>query len=935
MGPRIIFTEDDLAEMVEAYLEFDEFVFDTETVGTITRVVNDKDKAALDPLTNKVIWLSFAGPGRADVIPIGHPHGRLLVRKHTEKYKVPDPKGSVYLRDNPKAGIKAGDIKPITRSRVVDDQFGPPPKQLTPAQVFAALEPLFFSDRRKIGHNLKFDLQTIAKYYDWRMPPGPYGDTVVVQHLLNENLYSFQLEQILHKRYGIEYEQLGAKGVQNFSINKAAVYAIKDSRYTWWLWNDLFPKLEEQNLMGVFRFEMDVLKVLLPMEKQGVNIDRKRLEELGEVLEEDMERCKAQLFREAGKPWDVDAAAAKGWFIYEHLGFEPTEFTKKTHKPSTTAAAIEKFRYKHKMIKVLLHYSDIKKLHSTYVVSLLQHLSDNDKLHANFKQAGTKTGRFSCVSGNTEIMTSRGLFRIEDYVPQQGDLVPTSSGRWMPVARKVKVGKEEVFRVCLANGAFIECTANHRLRTPHGWRRVRDLTPGKKVFHVSVEALLQQPTEHPHRSQGVSSGGQADRRYLGRAVGYDPAEHSLHPGGEPRQGSVQGREGSALLTVQADGEPNGWQEWFTAPQLQGRDQDQGRLPAGQGAGALRVGAQADDGRRSWPQALASPMGGASHQRGEGRQPARQLCFGDKSWASSAARQEVAVARVEPLGAVEVWDLSVVEDQSYWSQGFLSHNCSDPNLQNIPRVTGDPDDRGALIRTMFVAPPGYKLIVADYDQIELRVLAHFSKDPVLLKVFNEGLDPHAMTAAMVLGIDIEEVTKDERQKYGKTINFASVYGAGARRLGEQIGCSKGKAQKFLDKYQEEYAGVYDFSRQAVKVCRQRKPHYVKTLMGRRRRVPDIMHPDNMVRWRAERQTVNSIIQGSAADLIKLAMVRLDDLLTDSPAQLVLSVHDELITLVSDEYVDETIELMEEAMMIDALRVPLTVEAKAGQSWAEAK
>lgn len=263
------------------------------------------------------------------------------------------------------------------------------------------------------------------------------------------------------------------------------------------------------------------------------------------------------------------------------------------------------------------------------------------------------------------------------------------------------------------------------------------------------------------------------------------------------------------------------------------------------------------------------------------------------------------------------------------------SCREPNLQNV----GRPDtELGKLIRGAFIAEPGRKLIVADYDQVELVVLAHFLGQGQLFEGFLRGIDPHTMTAAMVLGKDPADVTKAERQKYGKSINFAVVYGAGDAKVAAMIGCSIEEAREFLAKHEVEFPEIYGFKRFVIDDCRRQRPPHITTLFGRRRNLPGINSRENGLRLYSERQAFNSLIQGSSADIMKSAMVRLH---AGMPCwmKLHLTVHDELVTSAPDDKVEEAKDILLNAMVGpgigDLLRVPLSSDCAIVERWSDAK
>jgi DNA polymerase I-like protein with 3'-5' exonuclease and polymerase domains len=263
------------------------------------------------------------------------------------------------------------------------------------------------------------------------------------------------------------------------------------------------------------------------------------------------------------------------------------------------------------------------------------------------------------------------------------------------------------------------------------------------------------------------------------------------------------------------------------------------------------------------------------------------------------------------------------------------SCREPNLQNV----GRPDtELGKLIRGAFIAEPGRRLIVADYDQIELVVLAHFLGQGQLFEGFLQGIDPHKMTAAMVLGKDPADVTKDERQRFGKSINFAVVYGAGDGKVASMIGCPVKEARAFLEKHEMEFPEIYGFRDYILDDCRSQKPPHIRTLFGRMRRVPGIHSREKGMRLYSERQAFNSLIQGSSADIIKLAMVRLSGTMP-CWMKLHLTVHDELVTSAPVDKVEEGRAILLNAMtgpgIGDLLRVPLKSDCAIVERWSDAK
>ena len=267
-------------------------------------------------------------------------------------------------------------------------------------------------------------------------------------------------------------------------------------------------------------------------------------------------------------------------------------------------------------------------------------------------------------------------------------------------------------------------------------------------------------------------------------------------------------------------------------------------------------------------------------------------------------------------------------QAVAATGRLS--SSDPNLQNIPIRT----EEGRRIRQAFIAPDGYKIVAADYSQVELRIMAHLSGDEGLLTAFKEGKDVHSATAAEVFGVKAEKVTKDQRRK-AKAINFGLIYGMSAFGLAKQLDIGRAEAQEYVDLYFERYPGV-----KAYMDATREKAHdqgYVETVFGRRLYLPEINSRNGMRRQYAERTAINAPMQGTAADIIKRAMIELDRVLLDTKldVNMIMQVHDELVFEVKDSQLKKAEKIIKDCMVGAAdLSVPLVVDVGIGTNWDEA-
>ena len=276
-------------------------------------------------------------------------------------------------------------------------------------------------------------------------------------------------------------------------------------------------------------------------------------------------------------------------------------------------------------------------------------------------------------------------------------------------------------------------------------------------------------------------------------------------------------------------------------------------------------------------------------------------------------------------------------QALTSTGRLS--SSDPNLQNIPIRT----DTGRLIREAFIAPKGRMILAADYSQIELRLMAHFSGDESLIRAFNHNLDIHTATAAEIMGKDISEVTPSERRA-AKAVNFGLLYGMSAFGLAKQIEVDRAVAQDYIKRYFARYPAILEYMERTKTMAKQLG--YVQTILGRKLYSPDIQSSNRMIKDAAERAAINAPLQGSAAEIIKLAMIAVDEVLPKDDAKLLLQVHDELVFEVDADKADDIGNLIKTAMqnaLTDTAKklgwavdfaVPLVVEIGIGENWEQA-
>ncbi len=425
----LITTQEQLQEFVQHYLKVDAFAFDIETIG----------EQRLLPVVNDVCWIAFATEGRVDVIPMGHPNGEF------EFYTKPL--------------LKAGQAQ-VAKGRSLTDahfsknkahwipQFSEPPVQLNPAEVFAAIKPLMFGKQLKVGHNVKFDLKSVAKYYRKQVPVKPYFDTLMASFIINnQNKFDLGLQACVKRELNIDIEKGVGEDISQHDFDTVAKYAAIDAEVTWKLYKALAPKLEG-NLKSVWRLEMDVLGALCDMELTGAYIDQDQLNALSEQISEDLELAKTKVFKSAGKVFAINSVQVKQELLF---GVNP-DTGKPRLKPnpkfqnaltpkgkeavrrqeelspsmfSVSAEALEVFRGKDELVDALLEYQDLNKLMTTYVTPYTggeveretngkkktitkKSLLINGRVHTNFKANGAETGRFSSSEPNLQNIPSSG-----------------------------------------------------------------------------------------------------------------------------------------------------------------------------------------------------------------------------------------------------------------------------------------------------------------------------------------------------------------------------------------------------------------------------------------------------------------------------------------------------------------------------------------------
>lgn len=378
-----------------------------------------RNSLALDPLRNSVFWIGIATAGKSWAIPMGHPNGEIIEpAERGDGSTVPPPGYRAILKNGKESKAKAKYYKPAV--------YSAPPTQLSASEVFDALRPIFFSDYVKIGHNVKFDARSIRKYFGGELPPGPFIDTMLLQHILNENLTEYSLDHLIsHNFEGFSaYHRDGKLGaiIMETAFSQAVRYVHLDVRWTWLLFKRLYPKiLAAPELLKSLRQDMDVIRVLMEMEDTGIPVNQRSMQSLGKQLEVRLNELLVGMMDYAPPGFNPDSAKHKQQLLFNKkreggLGLKSVKDTPGGN-PSVDEESLRKLESRHPVVPMLIEWAETKKLVSTYVDGLLPKLNQG-RLHPSFHLHRTATGRLSSSNPNLQNIPResnvRGLFVAPD-----------------------------------------------------------------------------------------------------------------------------------------------------------------------------------------------------------------------------------------------------------------------------------------------------------------------------------------------------------------------------------------------------------------------------------------------------------------------------------------------------------------------------------------
>jgi DNA polymerase I-like protein with 3'-5' exonuclease and polymerase domains len=766
------------------------------------------------------------------------------------------------------------------------------------------------------GQNLLFDYRVL--YANGIRLRGTLFDTMVASNLIHNGRakMSHSLAEIARRELGKVVDKSlqaggGATSWMEGELTEARIaYAMGDVITTWECAHVLHEQIEAQGLSDVYALECALIPAVAQMEHHGMYLDPDAISETVEHYS-----CESQMaklcfletldgrLQDAGAPAlpkDDDGtfntrtkdsgsirlgtkrfagfnlnSSSQVLAYWKFLGIEPVDDAK---KPTTDRKVLARFQ-SDELVRMFLHYKRVEK-RKGMAQKLTEHCDEDGRIRARFMPLATGTGRFSCVAGNTILITSRGDFRFDEYIPEEGDLVLTHKGRWMPVLRKIYRGAEPMYRVTTEAGSSLVCTSEHKLRTPSGWAQVSSLTPGDYVEYF--EELDQQRGQYQSHAGTIQGRGQTFDEGASSGARYYLPQRQACASKPLVKGGVSRREGLALLEVEKGStESDERQEWFPTPQLQ-------RLSARSAGLFDRAGrerwsgfaAQASNGPSSWAYPIAPEFSRTSHRWQFHEQRLGQLGLGDSKWSQCLAPSETRVVSIDFVGAMGVWDIEVMGDHSYATYGFLNHNCSSPNLQQIPR---DPQFRCA-----FRAPEGRRLVQADYAAMELRVAAAIANERAMIDAFNAGADIHTRTAALMFNLSEAEIKeRKELRQQAKAVNFGALYGSSARGVQQYFATlgmfiSEKQARELLQLWHAAYPAFGKWHQLCQAKAMKGDP--VRTIIGRRRL---LFGDENRLTVQA-----NNVVQGTSADITKAALIAIHRALP-AMAFLVATVHDEIL------------------------------------------
>lgn len=762
--------------------------------------------------------------------------------------------------------------------------------------------------------NALFDILSVDTMH-YRMDGVDFIDICTMAHLINENRpYNKGLES-LSQYYLKEAGKLDTPeitlekktGWKNTTPEQMWDYAVMDAVTTYRVWdllkdNKIWLALPED----LWPNKQKLIRVLIEMKRRGVLVDQELAAEQVAVGEAEMKRLAIELGYPA-KPTkkDPDPLPTLGPIAMEDLFLNRLKLpvlkrgakSKRNPEgnPGFDKAVMEQYDEMLELLdsteaKLVKEYRGWQKAVSAAYRPYLRFVYSDGRLRCSYKTHGTVTGRLSCVSGDTLLQTTRGVFRFDEYQPEIGDQVLTHLGRLRPVVRKIYRGVCTAYRVVFSDGTEVTATEDHRFWTPTGWAYVRDLSIGNEVLGVHQQELASfgERSEshrniHIEREAGYSRSSETDGHYRTQRTSSYP--------GRPLVGESPSGAAASILSVK-DGSGQsyvGKGRGFT-PQLHRGSVGWQGLSSGEDWDGVRFSTQAHHGTSFGPHVTSPQPRRASHRHESAEQRPKQLSFGHEVGAQKPSQKIRTIENISTVGEIPVWDIEVADDHSYLANGVFSHNCSEPNLQQIPKTSDKPWN--GRVKECFIAKPGYVLLNADFSQLELRVGTAYAGELGLAKVFEEGRD---------IFTEMSERLGMKRQDT-KTLVYSMQYGAGVNRIMGAFGVSNERATQIRKTYYANYPRFRAFSEMCSEKAKQEGR--VKIWTGRYRH---FMYPKEEYY-----KAMNSVIQGGAADVMERVMVKVFEEIHCDDCAMLMQVHDSITFEVREDLAEYYTQRIDEVM-----------------------
>ena len=844
------------------------------------------------------------------------------------------------------------------------------------------------------GHNFSFDL-----LYLYREKPGlkeklqahSIWDTQLAEYILSGQRTKFSSLDELSIKYGLSLKDDKIKayfqaGMGSDKIPRAELepYLKQDVENTVAIAKLQYKAAVEAGQLTLILTQMEALHATTEMMFNGLHIDKDKLDKytvevvdtyvecklnldemmLGLVDEIDSPKQWSQFFFGGTKKIQVKEVVGlykngktktklmdKELVIKPALAYvpDPDKVSKKTGHVSVDEAVLSDMllhTVDPKIIRIvttLLKYRELSKQLSTYVQGLSKHLI-GDYIHGKLNHTATVTGRLSstCLPDTTVVHCKQGIDQLK-YV-QAGDEVLTHMGRFRKVLAKQFTGIKKTYKISLVNGACVTCTSDHRILTTQGWLTLEDIYVGmQETLERSCAGIKGDAASREHRVL-------LDGRHSGEN-GYYVPHNSFYSLEEPFYRAVLGKEVNDLLKEQnRHGEPDVWEVSRSAPQLQGRCSGEGwvhlsdtsKLVQGTSKSETRISATACDVRSTGNRSSPGGMGGAPCGSGCNKQQHRQLGVANQRCSSAPTSGYSAIKRIDYVGTTRVYDLEVEEDHSFLADSVYVHNC--PNLQNI---SNNP------IKKIFTSRyDGGFIVEVDFNQLEVVALAHVTRDKQLIKDISSGTDIHGALYNQMFG---RMPTKEERKPF-KARTFQLIYGAGAKAISKQAGCSFDEAKKFVDVFYGRYPQVGVWHKAFADLV-DMKAKYLVGEDGLKEKMRTYIHQTETGRkfafkeyfsdseWSSRMynfsptELKNYPIQGLATgDIVPLMLGRIFRMFEDRKGvKMVNTIHDSVMFDVDkDEVVEFILDIQEvfkdtDKYFLETFKVPLALKLNAGVSY----